>query len=207
MYIYFTKIFNPLLSAYRAKYGCHDVLLKFTEQWKYAIDNRLVCGALLMDLSKAFDCLPHGLLICKLNAYGFTESACKLIMSYLSNRKQRVKLGNIRSTWSSLLKGVPQGSVIGPLLFNIFFNDLYFDINKCILYNYADDNTLFHASEHLDDVLQCLREDAETAVKWYKNNGMQIHKNFNLFYPKHLNRIFLLISSIQLFLLQTLLNC
>ena len=83
MYIYFTKIFNPLLSAYRAKYGCHDVLLKFTEQWKYAIDNRLVCGALLMDLSKAFDCLPHGLLICKLNAYGFTESACKLIMSYL----------------------------------------------------------------------------------------------------------------------------
>ena len=177
METYFANIFNPLLSAYRSKYGCHDVLLKFTEEWKYALDNKNVTGALLMDLSKAFDCLPHALIVCKLHAYGFSNNACLLIASYLIDRKQRVKLGNSRSAWSTLSKGVPQGSIMGPLLFNIFVHDMYYDIKKCILFNYADDNTLFFASPDVNDVLNVLQTEAEIAIKWYSVNGMKANPN------------------------------
>ena len=82
--------------------------------------------ALLTDLSKAFDCLPHDLLIAKLHAYGFDTKSLKLMLSYLTNRKQRLKINNTYSSWSKILFGVSQGSSLGRLLFNIFICDLSF---------------------------------------------------------------------------------
>ena len=183
--LFFTKIFNPLLSAYRSKYGCHNVLLKLTEEWKYALDNNMYSGALLMDLSKAFDCLPHCLIICKLKAYGFSDNACLLLTSYLNDRKQRVKLGNCRSNWSLLCKGVPQGSILGPLIFNIFVHDMYYDIKKSILFNYADDNTLFFTSQSLTELVDTLTGEAEVALRWFKLNGMQANAEKFQFIVSH----------------------
>ena len=95
-----------------------------------------------MDLSKAFDTTKHDLLIAKLHVYGFSNESLKLIKSYLTNRWQRTKLNTGFSKWTEILLGVPQGSVLGPLLFNIYINDLFFLTEKTNVCNYADDTTL-----------------------------------------------------------------
>ena len=149
---HFDVIFHELLSAFRKGYSCQSILLKFIEDAKIALDNKDLVGVLFMDLSKAFDCLPHGLLVAKLKAYGLTLPACELMGSYLSGRKQRVKIAGTRSKWKFLEKGVPQGSILGPLLFNIFINDLFYFIEKCSLYNFADDNSLSAVAPTLNEL-------------------------------------------------------
>ena len=122
---FFDKIFSSLLSAFRKRYSCQSTLLNMIEHFQKSLDNGEYGACLSMDLSKAFDCLPHCLTICKLHSYGVSREACTLIASYLRGRKQRIKLGNTRSGWTELLKGVPQGSILCPW-FLIFFLMMYF---------------------------------------------------------------------------------
>ena len=106
-----------------------------------SVDQGHVIGALLTDLSKAFDCLPHNLLIAKLNAYGFDNNAVRFVYDNLTSRKQRTKISDAYSSWQEILLGAPQGSILGPLLFNIDIGDLFFILKDCDIANYADDNT------------------------------------------------------------------
>jgi retron-type reverse transcriptase len=117
---YFDNIFNPYLSAFRPGCGGNTALLKVIEDWKKAVDNNVYVAAVLMDLSKAFDSLPHDLLLLKLKAYCLSENALNRIDDYLSNRKQCVKVGTYFSTWQHMFKGVPQGSIL-CLCFLMYF--------------------------------------------------------------------------------------
>ena len=173
LYAYFHEIFVDMLSAYRPKYGCQHVLLKLIEDWKKALDEREHVGAVLMDLSKAFDVISHKLLLSKMYAYGVSQDACTLIFSYLSKRHQRVKIGPVRSDWVIIKKGVPQGSILGPLLFNVFMNDIFYSIDENSLYNYADDNSLSFWDRSLPVVISKLEHNAETSLKWFTDNQMQ----------------------------------
>ena len=143
------------------------------EHFKKSLDNGEYVACLSMDLSKAFDCLPHCLTICKLHAYGVSREACTLITSYLRDRKQRIKLGNSRSEWTELFKGVPQGSILGPLIFNIFLNDIFYFVSKGDLYNYADDNCISVSHQNISVLSKQLENETRVMVEWFAENSMK----------------------------------
>ena len=140
------------------------------------MDKKGNVGAVLMDLSKAFDCLDHDLLLAKLYAYGFSRNALKLICSYLSERRQRVKVNGTFSTWCYSKMGVPQGSELGPLLFNIFINDIFYLVNDTEVCNYADNTTLYVGYKNLRTVLSKLEKDTLLLSEWFSDNFMKLNE-------------------------------
>ena len=177
MYPHLDRIYSKYLSAYRQDRGCHSVLIHATETWKQALDNKCYVGIVLTDLSKAFDCLPHDLLLEKLRHYNFGENAVNLLKSYLTGRCQKVKIENECSDWVTLQKGVPQGSVVGPHCFNLYINDLLLLLSNhnIVPSNYADDTTITVTGKTKDEVVQKIKHALTILIKWFKDNLMQIN--------------------------------
>ena len=108
-----------------------------------------------MDLSEAFDTISHSLLLAKLDAYGFSRTSLKVMQNYLWNR---ISINGSFSDWTEVTTGVPQGSILGPLMLNIFLNNIFFMfISKCNLCNYADDNTLYCTGKDLNQIKEPLK--------------------------------------------------
>ena len=125
-----------------------------------------------MDLSKAFDSLKHELLIAKLDAYGFNENTIRLVYSYLTNREQSVKVKDFLSALKHLLSGVPQGSILGPIVFNIFINDLFYFVGEDNLHKFADNNTVSGNALSLNELIQELQTLTESTISWFDQNHM-----------------------------------
>ena len=125
-----------------------------------------------MDLSKAYDCVNHDLIIAKLEAYGVGKNSLRLIQNYPYQRQQRVKVGSSLSEWLEIILGVPQGSILGPILFNVFFNDLLLFIKETDICNFADDTTLYTCGKELYTISFKLEIETTTSIQWFKDYEM-----------------------------------
>ena len=137
---YMDTFLNKLLCGFRKAHSTQHALFKLLQRWQNELDNSGLVGTILMDLSKAYDCLPNDLIIAKFEAYGLSKPSLSLLLDHLTSRKQRVKISSSYSIWNEIKRGVPQGSILGFLLFNAFINDIFMFIEKVEICNFADDN-------------------------------------------------------------------
>ena len=142
-YEYAETFLNKLLCGFRKAHSMQHALSRLLQKWQKELDLAGIVGTILMDLSKAYDCLPHDLVIVKLEAYGLDTNSLRFLFDYLSCRKQITKMVSAHSNWSEVFSEIPQGSILGSLLFDIFINDIFFFIEIPKISNFADYNTLY----------------------------------------------------------------
>lgn len=161
-------------SGFRRNHSCETALINMIDKWLNALNNGNLVGVILIDFRKAFDLVDHKLLLKKLSLYKLNRNALKWFQSYLTTRKQRVSLGNCLSNEQFVKCGVPQGSILGPLLFLLFINDLPLHIN---IHSdlYADDTTLYDINSSKDIIERNLQNALNILSKWCEHNGMVIN--------------------------------
>ena len=156
-------------------HSCESALTAIIDDWISAIDKNEIVGTVLLDLSKAFDLVDHKILLSKLKCYQFGEGSLTWFESYLSQRQQQVSISGKLSSPMHIFSGVPQGSVLGPLLFLLYINDLALEIDKSLINFFADNATLTMTGTCTADIAQELNSDVLSAVNWCKRNKMTVN--------------------------------
>ena len=146
------KSLHKTQSGFRAQYSCETALINMIDLWLNAIDNSKMVGVVLVDFKKAFDLVDHQILIKKLEIYGLKADTLLWFNTYLSNRKQQVAINNSKSEFKHISCGVPQGSILGPLLFLLFINDLPLYTSNVCTDLYADDTTLYDVQNSMEQI-------------------------------------------------------
>ena len=168
-----TKYFlSQILCGFRKTSSTQHAFLRLLQSWQRELDESGYVGTILMDFSKAYDCIPRQILIAKLEAYGLHKNSLNLLSDYLSGRKQRTKIGSVFSELCKIICGIPQGSVLVPLLFNIFINNLFFFVLKCDICNFAHDNTTYSCNKLLSKILANLRFDLNSVLMCFTVNSL-----------------------------------
>ena len=147
------------------------------QEWALNSEKEETTGVLLWDLSAAFDTLDPMILCKKLEIYGFDQNAVKWFNSYLTNRSQRVKIGNKTSSSRKLMSGVPQGGVLSPLVFVMYVSDLEDWLDGSDSITYADDTTTFTSGPDLGEIISRMEKDAENVLKYMASNGLIANPN------------------------------
>ena len=172
---YIEPFLSNLLTGFRKNHNTQHSLLKMLESFKEALDKGNSVSAIFMDLSKAFDTLNHDLLIAKLEAYGFSVNSLSYIHSYQNKRLQKTNVNNNYSLWKEIFTGVPQGSILGPLLFNIYINDIFLFVDEAFLSNYADDTALYSIHKNHISNQSVLKRNFICLQKWFYENYMVLN--------------------------------
>lgn len=160
---------NSLLSDHQhgfiPKRSCTTQLLEVLEEWTASLENKHSVDAVYLDFSKAFDSVPHKRLIAKLRSLAIDPTCLRWIKSFLSNRRQYVAVNNEHSDWAPVLSGIPQGSVLGPVLFITYINDMPDAVNLCSIKLFADDAKLFTEVDEAQDA-SILQSDLTNLMSW-----------------------------------------
>ena len=161
--------------GFRPKHSTIDAITKFVSNVLEAVDNRKVCVSVYLDLSKAFDTINHSILLRKLEHYGVRGKAHEWFKSCLAQRKQYVYYKKHKSESKAVSVGIPQGSVLGPLLFIIYCNDMPKLLKYCSSVIFADDTTIYHAGTNQTEVYRKMNSDLETLSDWFKANKLSVN--------------------------------
>ena len=170
------ELISPNQHGFRKKRSCMTQLLAHVEQIYHSLNDNKEVDVIYLDFAKAFDKVDHAILMAKLEKYGIQGKALKWIKEFLVNRKQTVVVEGHKSSYQWVKSGVPQGTVLGPILFVLYINDLLSSINYSKGFSFADDTKLIGAISGLEDV-ELLQEDLNTVIEWSKNNNMELHEN------------------------------
>ena len=162
-------------SGFRSNHSCLTALVKLVDEWISAIDNNEFVGTIFLDLAKAFDLVNHDILLSKLSIFNFNSAANSWFSSYLHGRFQQTYVSGVSSVACPVLSGVPQGSVLGPLLFLIFINDLPLMPKNSVTDIFADDTTLSAHNQSIDIVVNSLTVDVQNVKTWCDVNHMSIN--------------------------------
>ena len=189
-YFVTNNLFSPQQYGFRKNSSTELAALELLDRLLIQLDSRKIPINFYIDLSKAFDSLRHDILLQKLSYYGITNKAKLLLESYLKNRKQFVQIGDVRSTMKQVLTGVPQGSIIGPLLFNIFINDIVKACDKFAFILYADDTTLNATldcfGKNTDEIENSITYELQKVFKWFDVNKLCLNVSKSKFMLFHM---------------------
>jgi retron-type reverse transcriptase len=146
-----------------------------TEHYYQALDSKNIIGMVALDLQKAFDTVNHSILLDKLNFYGIKGISNKWFQNYLSDRLQTAYINDTKSTSLPVINGVPQGSILGPLLFILYINDLPNCLQTCYANMYADDTTIYSIGPNVDSITKNLQTDLDKVNQWLYANKLSLH--------------------------------
>ena len=170
---YLGQYLSGLLCGFRKAYSTQHALLRVLQEWQKELDKPGFVGTILKELANAYDCLPHDPLTAEFEANGIGKLGLNLLLSYLSNRKQRTKVNSSYSDWYDIIRGVPQRSILGPLLLNLFINDLFLFLGRTNICNFAEDNTIYRCDSDLEIILEELQHEMKILLDWFKINSMK----------------------------------
>ena len=171
------QLFHSFKSGFRCGHSCQTAVTRLTDAWLSALNYRQMSGDVFLDFRKAFDLVHHDILLKKISTYNLSIASTAFLRSYLQDRLQCVLVNGTYSQETSITSGVPQGSILGPLLFCIFINDLPLCLTRpsvqCDLF--ADDGTLNTANNNIDNIRRGLQQSLNDIPGWCSRNRMALN--------------------------------